>query len=1191
MKDENQPPAGVVVKPEPGLYDANLLAMPPSTPAKVKPEPIDATTPSRKPLDAYQPNQPLPGGTPKKSRIEPMPFVKYERAEDIAYAPETAMAQGLSMVRVLADSVGKLELGSKLRKDVWLREIESLKNQGVPRTLIAICGGTGTGKSSCLNAVLGDNIVPTSGMRACTAVVTEISYHDKNTIEGDVAFLSRNEWREEIKVLLSDMVDEDGNLRRLTDLKSEAGVAWSKLHAVCPTLPADRVIQMSPDQIIDRDQRVSKVLGTTKNISCSTSRAFGKEIGRYIDSKEKKKGGKKTEEEKRKENEPAFWPLIKQVRVRCKSSALETGAILVDLPGTQDANAARSSIAKDYMKRCQAIWILAPITRAVDDKTAKDLLGDAFKSQLMMDGNYASSCVTFVATKTDDISCNEIIRALNLEDEPELVVIEDEIQAANVLFKEQKKIKEVADAEIKSLGKQITAKDEWLDKVKDFLETVQAGGEIALSETIEGGKEKKEKEKKAKKGKGKKRKSSGKGKNGSSKRRKTGDDMDDFIVDEEDDDNKSESEASDADGNDSEKEVASDLELDPSSDADDSDAGADSDDSSSSAKKSKSKNKNTKRKRGSDDEGDDDDVEMHDDEDDEMRDDPEADEPEVIEYATEEHLKDEIQRLKDEIKALRARKKSTTESRKTAIAAISSSKKQLAILQRKKNCFCSKRRNEYSRDALKTDFREGLRELDEAAAQERDPDNFDPNQLLRDYDAIDLPVFTVSSRDYVRVTGQVQGDGDPTVFDGLEDTGIPALQQWTRSLTESSRLRSAQQFLRQIQTFANSVNTYVESINDVSVVDRLALRDRWASDELGSEEDEDEDMDDSDDDDVNMDLDRYRRTLLHSLGKKGFNQLYGNVAKPAPPKPKARKRNTAGKLGIMDLLINDFDVVVEDVVDDLKDKFSEGLEDKCKKGAEKASDAAVETVDNFAAAIHWATYRATLRRHGAFRSDLNAELAQPMTSSIASSWSAMFEQNLFGLFEKKGLRAIQDLLKRVEESAAPGLREKARAQTQIALKDAQGAMANIVAQVNEAMKEQQKDLSRTLAPRIQDEMIPGYDRAMEERGTGSVKRQKDYMHNFISTLRKTMFNGGADLLLDGLKTAATQIGTIMQNELDDLAKKIEVALSVLWDTASDSREQVMARRDTLDRVTEILKQLTLWSEAAAVHAAEFAAPA
>jgi hypothetical protein len=60
---------------------------------------------------------------------------------------------------------------------------------------------------------------------------------------------------------------------------------------------------------------------------------------------------------------PAYWPLIRQVRVRCNARALATGAILVDLPGVADANAARNSIAKEYMKKCDCIWILAPITR------------------------------------------------------------------------------------------------------------------------------------------------------------------------------------------------------------------------------------------------------------------------------------------------------------------------------------------------------------------------------------------------------------------------------------------------------------------------------------------------------------------------------------------------------------------------------------------------------------------------------------------------------------------------------------------------------------------------------------------------------------------------------------------------------------------------------------------------------------
>lgn len=64
---------------------------------------------------------------------------------------------------------------------------------------------------------------------ACTAVVTEIGHHAKKTIEGDVSFLSEAEWRQELTVLLDDLVDEDGNLKRSTDLRSDAGVAWQKV--------------------------------------------------------------------------------------------------------------------------------------------------------------------------------------------------------------------------------------------------------------------------------------------------------------------------------------------------------------------------------------------------------------------------------------------------------------------------------------------------------------------------------------------------------------------------------------------------------------------------------------------------------------------------------------------------------------------------------------------------------------------------------------------------------------------------------------------------------------------------------------------------------------------------------------------------------------------------------------------------
>lgn len=65
------------------------------------------------------------------------------------------------------------------------------------------------------------------------------------------------------------------------------------------------------------------------------------------------------------------------------------------------------------MKSCTGLWIVAPITRAVDDKTAKSLLGDSFKRQLKYDGTY--SAVSFICSKTDDISITEAAESLNLE--------------------------------------------------------------------------------------------------------------------------------------------------------------------------------------------------------------------------------------------------------------------------------------------------------------------------------------------------------------------------------------------------------------------------------------------------------------------------------------------------------------------------------------------------------------------------------------------------------------------------------------------------------------------------------------------------------------------------------------------------------------------------------------------------------
>lgn len=92
--------------------------------------------------------------------------------------------------------------------------------------------------------------------------------------------------------------------------------------------------------------------------------------------------------------------MIRVVRLYVKADALSTGAVLVDLPGVADSNAARAAVAEKYMKQCTGLWIVSPINRAVDDKAAKNLLGSTFRRQLKYDGTY--SAVTFICSKTGE---------------------------------------------------------------------------------------------------------------------------------------------------------------------------------------------------------------------------------------------------------------------------------------------------------------------------------------------------------------------------------------------------------------------------------------------------------------------------------------------------------------------------------------------------------------------------------------------------------------------------------------------------------------------------------------------------------------------------------------------------------------------------------------------------------------------
>lgn len=105
---------------------------------------------------------------------------------------------------------------------------------------------------------------------------------------------------------------------------------------------------------------VTGLLDQRLSIRSETPEGFSAKLRDYLETRNLKGRQKKI----------AYWALIRHVDIFCPAAALKTGAVLVDLPGVADSNSARNAIAQKFMEQSHHFWIVAPMQRAVDDRTA-----------------------------------------------------------------------------------------------------------------------------------------------------------------------------------------------------------------------------------------------------------------------------------------------------------------------------------------------------------------------------------------------------------------------------------------------------------------------------------------------------------------------------------------------------------------------------------------------------------------------------------------------------------------------------------------------------------------------------------------------------------------------------------------------------------------------------------------------------
>lgn len=314
---------------------------------------------------------------------------------------------------------------SEDRRNDWTAEISESLTKSAPNVVIGVLGNTGVGKSSLLNAILEEaSVLPTSGSRGCTAAVVELRFNKalKDTTEevpvykGEVEFITLQEWAAELKILIDECSTADEKTiyarRPEEERQPDAAAAWAKIDQVYGRGTMERFTTWRATQVYDRlinDTRVKKLLtpqqGSNKphnailieegevnpEQAAMLLKGFSK-IGTRL-RRTKKKWAQKFRSKindyvyrKGNGNLPQTWPLIRKVVLEGPWVALNSGACLVDLPGVRDANAARAKVSESYLMNCSQIWVVAPIKRAVDDGTAKELLGEQFKRRLLMDG-------------------------------------------------------------------------------------------------------------------------------------------------------------------------------------------------------------------------------------------------------------------------------------------------------------------------------------------------------------------------------------------------------------------------------------------------------------------------------------------------------------------------------------------------------------------------------------------------------------------------------------------------------------------------------------------------------------------------------------------------------------------------------------------------------------------------------------
>lgn len=302
----------------------------------------------------------------------------------------------------------------------WIEQFEAIRRQAARKPEVSICmvGGTGCGKSTLINAILGVRLLPVGSAGACTSAVAEIVHEPGDRFVVDIEFVNLASWRSEMTQLFAEATPDDEAPQDMLDaplpLDELARPARRKLLAI---YGEEALGATDPSQLAEPPPIARCFAEGTRRLTETDPKLLAKDLKDYLDS------------------HGPYWPIVKRIRIRGPFPALGEGIRLVDLPGLNDPNEAREAVTKAYLRECDFVWIVFAVSRVLTRDVFDFLQSDDFLRRILMDGR--AQDLTFVATRIDDIDDTAVedgaeedeawVRAIHDRNEKVRTVLDDQL--------------------------------------------------------------------------------------------------------------------------------------------------------------------------------------------------------------------------------------------------------------------------------------------------------------------------------------------------------------------------------------------------------------------------------------------------------------------------------------------------------------------------------------------------------------------------------------------------------------------------------------------------------------------------------------------------------------------------------------------------------------------------------------------